>query len=440
MAKKEHNDRINYLRQKVKNFLISLLTDIQKIQDEVTEVRSRPDIDSKYELRREREPNSYMKTKPRDFDEELTLKRQYDPKRYDTGLQECTFKPDISHKGDQNRGIQDLYEWDLSRQAKLEVQKYSNLMNQPAYDFKPKISSKSIKLAEKNRNDGPLHDRLIKQAQEKEKKIQKMRKEEQDQMFKPTINNKSRQISSNIHKEPLKKVENGQSFNIEFFKAVPKFEPKLSPRGKSKSVKSSSNIRSKSKSCSKSQSRIDTIMSKYETCGKLSKGKDVYLKEDMKHSQKKLMSHTEYASPYNKGILNAGIPIKTLIEKSEKHRNDLKRKARKLFEANPNNLSNMAKDQSSHKKTSETVKSNKSRSPNVTKFDSGVKDKPRDKSFDVYKDDKKIVSKYKDKTIKSNIAADTKIVLDNKSFKEQGKFIASLRNVDKVSGKKTMVF
>jgi hypothetical protein len=95
------------------------------------EVRSRPDIRTNYVSKREREPNSYMEVKEQDFDRELELKRKHDPNRFVDPMENCTFKPEIYHKGDNKRGIDDLYEWEMARKDKIATQRLSKLQNVP---------------------------------------------------------------------------------------------------------------------------------------------------------------------------------------------------------------------------------------------------------------------------------------------------------------------
>ena len=173
-----------------------------------------------------------MKVKLRDFDQELQQKRQHDPNRHQDEMEECTFHPKISQSGvstPKSRGIRDLYEWNRTKQTKIDTEMFARLQNQPKYDFKPSISAKSIKLAESKRADVPLHERLILSAKEKEEKLERWRKEEQDKMFKPAKNLKSIEIMSKRVPETLKKVDNGKSKNIDFFKAIPDMKRALSP-------------------------------------------------------------------------------------------------------------------------------------------------------------------------------------------------------------------
>jgi hypothetical protein len=81
-------------------------------------------------------------------------------------MENCTFKPEISQNCENNaRGVKDLYEWEMERKAKIEVERLYQTQNIPNYDFKPKISARSIKMAEKSRTSNtPLHERLMKAA------------------------------------------------------------------------------------------------------------------------------------------------------------------------------------------------------------------------------------------------------------------------------------
>lgn len=87
--------------------------------DEELEVRSRPDIRTDYTSNKERQTNAYMKVKETDYDKELELKRKNDPHRFEDPMKECTFKPEISYTGENNRRVKDLYEWEMNRKEKL---------------------------------------------------------------------------------------------------------------------------------------------------------------------------------------------------------------------------------------------------------------------------------------------------------------------------------
>lgn len=241
-----------------------------------------------------------MQHNPKDYDTELNLKRQHDPNRFVDKMENCTFKPEIYYKGGNTRCIKDLYEWEMARKDKITTQRLSKQLNVPQHAFKPKLSSRSIKMAEKTRDSHtPLHERLMKTALDKERKLKMMRNNEKQKMFKPTLNNKSRAIVDKKVQRKSKRVENGQTDNLDFYKAVPDFPRALSPKQKTYNHK-------KKEKWSRS-ARTKVILT----------------------TPKKSDPHPSYASPYNRGILSAGIPLKTLIEKSEKHRAKLQKRARK---------------------------------------------------------------------------------------------------------------
>lgn len=85
-------------------------------------------------------------------------------------------------------------------------------------------------MAEAKRPDLPLHERLILSAKEREQKIEQIRKEEKDKLFKPAKNLKSIEIMSKKQPESTRKVENGKSANIDFYKSVPDMKRALSPK------------------------------------------------------------------------------------------------------------------------------------------------------------------------------------------------------------------
>jgi hypothetical protein len=162
-------------------------------------------------------------------------------------------------------------------------------------------------------------------------------------MFKPTINNKSRQLLSNKNIRKNKKVDNGKTYNLDFYKAVPDFPRALSPKQKTFTHKKGSKKFSRS---AKTQVEVKTP---------------------------KKNPHPTYASPYNKGILSAGIPLKTLIEKGDKHRSKLKRKARKKNETLQYTPGRGISRSKSKTKSGRRV----SRSPNTQPFSPYQKDKSR---------------------------------------------------------------
>lgn len=95
-------------------------------------MQSRPDIRTPYQMKSYREANSYMKVKVRDYDSELNQKRQHDPNRLMDEMDECTFHPSISKSGvstPKSRGIRDLYEWNRTKQTKIDTELFARLHN-----------------------------------------------------------------------------------------------------------------------------------------------------------------------------------------------------------------------------------------------------------------------------------------------------------------------
>lgn len=295
-----------------------------------------------------------MRVKEIDYDKELELKRKYDPNRFVDPMKECTFKPEISQKEGSRRSIKDLYEWEMDKRDKKERQKLFMLQNQEQHRFRPRISTKSIKLAEKSRDKStPLHERLMKTARDKEAKLQNILNKEKMIMFKPTINRKSKWLVSNKKARKHKKVKNGQTYNLEFYKAVPDFPRGLSPHQKTATDKR----KSKKPKSSKKDSQLAT--------------------PQLKEKKKKRNPHPKYASPYNRGILSAGIPLKTLLQKGEKHRSNLKKKARnrtEILEYEPGRGISQSRSKSKSKS-----RNRGSRSPQTLPFDYNQKRKSASK-------------------------------------------------------------
>ena len=82
-CKEEKEKRVAYLRQK-------------KALEELSSLKDKPEITSGYKLKNPRVPLVERKVEEVDFDEEMQMKRQNDPKRFKDESLQCTFCPEVN--------------------------------------------------------------------------------------------------------------------------------------------------------------------------------------------------------------------------------------------------------------------------------------------------------------------------------------------------------
>lgn len=165
----------------------------------------------------------------RDFDKNLEKKRRDKRARSKNQeeMMECTFRPKMSRKAqEQNRSVEDLFQWQRDRKKKLNSQRMRGVTEQEEYTFTPKITQKSSRIASKANTlkDKKTEDRLLTYAKEKHERLDNKRRNQNKGLFKPEFNQRSKEIikrkNSKDNIETLKKVSNGQVGNVEYFTAT----------------------------------------------------------------------------------------------------------------------------------------------------------------------------------------------------------------------------
>jgi len=199
--------------------------------------------------------------------------------------------------------------------------------NREEYCFKPKISPVSKALAERRRKkhqDVALHDRLIQQGEDARKRRKKRYKLEQEQMFKPKLSKKSKEILEK-KKEGLVRVDNGQTQNLDFFHAIPTDSLKKNLPSRAKLMKLNKNKSRTPAKKSRTTIKSRTPTKKSRTPAK--KSRTPRKKNSSKYEKtvkKRRDPHPEYMSPYNKKVMSSKVPLNSVLAKSKLHRQHLK--------------------------------------------------------------------------------------------------------------------
>lgn len=186
---------------------------------------------SKYEMKREYVPIEERSTDQdvRNFDKNLEKRRREERERSKNAenIQECTFRPRMSKRAQaKNRSIEDLFQWQKDKRLRLNSKRMSNINGQEEFTFAPKITQKSSRMAKRanGSKDKRTEDRLLKYAEEKERRLEERRRSQNKGLFKPDFNDKSRKILDRKHskdnEDTIKKVANGQVGNVKYFTAT----------------------------------------------------------------------------------------------------------------------------------------------------------------------------------------------------------------------------
>lgn len=181
-----------------------------------------PDINKNYQSTRDRIPlkERISNTNYGDnYDEKLQRKRDLNKRRNQEGDDgECAFAPKINKSASEvDRSVDDLLKWGDEKRLKLASKRLSNLQRAPS--FTPEISKKSKRMT-RNR-EGDLYERLTRTAQQKEEKMEEIRREYDRKFFKPKISEYSRKLAAGGNETELRKIENGKTKNLDFFQAEP---------------------------------------------------------------------------------------------------------------------------------------------------------------------------------------------------------------------------
>jgi hypothetical protein len=157
-------------------------------------------------------------------------------------------------------------------------------------------------------------------GKDKDQKIKDLYEKLQGEMFKPDFNANSKWILQKKKKEELIKKENGKSKNVDYYEAFPRCaldnETMQNRYLSSKSPRKSTRRLRKSKSKAFTSPKKSARSKSNATATKKEKWEAETLRV-IKESQKK---NTEiipsYVSPYNKTMLGSGLPLKTIINKT----------------------------------------------------------------------------------------------------------------------------
>jgi len=346
--------------------------------DERAKCTNVPKISTFKSKRKNRIPVHKRKQEEEDFDEFLERKRANRPAKPAQETEEYTFEPDVHMtKSKDKRTVDDLLRWGTDKRFKLanqRLKKYEGVN----YSFKPVIDKKSKKMANKKRKGrNRVEDRLIQAGRSAKKKKEEMMMNETKNLFKPDININSKKILR--EKDDLIKKPNGTQGNLDFFEAVAKsdfHEQSLSPKKsaqkrrkkrrrigsrsqegsrKKRRVLEELNVfnfedirlikagskqkkkRRRKKNNGKSRERVPQRLDFHSPdSNKSARGRS---KERIEYMENAEMIHIinttrnkneemlpTYVSPYNKVMLASGLPLKTIIKKTNKAKNAWKAK------------------------------------------------------------------------------------------------------------------
>lgn len=241
-------------------------------------------------------------------------------------MEECTFEPQTfsSNKGKVGkRTVDDLLKWGLDKRFKLANQRLRKFEG-TSYTFQPDIDGKSTELAQK-KCQGRVENRLMEAGKKKDQKIKDLYEKLQGELFKPDFNLNSKWILKRKQKEELVKKENGRTKNIDYYEAIPKCtldkqDSTLQNRYLSNISAHKSPGRSKSRRKGAYTSPIKgNISARSRSAATTTKKerRDIETLRVIKESQRKNSELIpSYVSPYNKSMLGSGLPLKTIINKT----------------------------------------------------------------------------------------------------------------------------
>jgi len=258
--------------------------------DEEKTMQDRPNIASNFKPKRDRIPVVDREVENPNFDDVLQERRTQDPNRFRDSLVDCTFNPKTNKKRNpDNRGVDDLLKWGDDKRFKLANMRLSQLTkDENLLTFAPEIDGKSKRMAGKR--NGNVEDRLIQSGLDTTAKKSNQFKIEQKEMFVPKISENSKKILAGRFPDELRKLDNGQTVNLDFWEAIPPGvrNATLTSKGKEKKVR----IR-------RAEKEKNEEIQEEELVGKID-------------------PNPSYTSPYTKELLGADIPLKDVIKRSNK--------------------------------------------------------------------------------------------------------------------------
>lgn len=286
----------------------------------------------------------YYEDKP--YDELLQKKRIGDSEK-SKDLKECTFTPRINQRSGRSgvRNVEDdLLAWGHGKQLKQTTARLNSMLD-GQYSFSPNINPKSRKLV--GRRNGPVHNRLMEAGTSRDEKIQSKLQQENENMFRPEIGDKSRQLAKRKHDIQLVKLNNGKTQNLDFYYAV--------PGSPSKNSKKRTYYRDVNSNEVESPNQNRHIV-----------GCEGHSKPENHLPGKKVNPNPDYVSPYTKEVMKTDIPLKTVLRKAAKLR-ESPRKRKKPYQGSPKKYSSKSKSKSRKSPQSKSPKSPKSKSPKSPK-------------------------------------------------------------------------
>lgn len=320
--------------------------------EEQSEVTSGPKINKNYKFKDNKPwvPVHEREAKMDDYDSVLQRKRLARPEREDDDDEECTFQPNfVSNNKSRGRSVDDLLRWGDEKRFKLANQRL-NKLNGDDHSFQPAIDKNSKKLA--GNREGNVEDRLLQAGENHAAKKQRNFELNQKRMFRPRINPNSKKILNKMNDELYKK-DNGNTENLDFFEAVPvptwnsslhlskKNQSKRSPKEQAEYETRSRYTGNDIQEAELAQREADEFRRKIaERRERKKRAREerrksaqnrrdgiVPTEERMAVMDDKTTQYIDdYVSPYNKNMLASGLPLKSIIKKTNKKNKMSKKK------------------------------------------------------------------------------------------------------------------
>lgn len=287
-----------------------------------------------------------------DYDNMLQRRRLGRPRGDDEDDDECRFQPQfVSKSRSKGRSVDDLLRWGEDKRFKLANQRLNKLDGED-HSFKPSIDKNSKMLAGKR--NGTVEDRLIEAGKNKAAKREKEQELYQKQMFRPRINLNSKKILNDMNDELYKK-DNGNTENLDFYEAVPvptwNSSLNLGKSKKKRNAKEQAEFDARSrytgndlqdskqeeKDAKDFRDKITEKKAKRKRAREERRVSEQYKREGVISPEKRREAMddrtaqyiNDYVSPYNKSMLASGLPLKSIIKKTNMKNKVTKKKNKK---------------------------------------------------------------------------------------------------------------
>ena len=191
-----------------------------KHMSEAAELKEKPDINKNYKLKKKYVHPSRRKLKRKDddleFDDNDTLSL-YGEEEEEEEEESGFVSPEEPRRTlkEQQDQVNHMMRWQSDKEYKIASQRLAILNQGETHTYKPQILEKSKELAQRSNSKKPIHERLLEAGKAKNKKLQKIVKNENSRYFKPRINDNSRRINRNKSMKPKK----NKITNLEFWDA-----------------------------------------------------------------------------------------------------------------------------------------------------------------------------------------------------------------------------